>query len=125
MRRYSLPLGLIFLAVTLSGCAGMKARQSVLLPGIQRVWPHIMDDAINSFTVDDTLLQAFNQDIFAGNIPKIGLGWPAIRSMALAGVDAESVSKGVKQSEVQRILMFDKAIHVLSGSSLLKSSTVN
>ncbi len=122
MRSYSLMFGLVFLVVTLSGCAGMKARQSVLLPGMQRVWTPIMVEALGDPTGDGDLIQAFNRDIFAGDITKIGLGWPAVRSMALAEVDGETASKGVKQSEVQRILMFDKAVRVLSGSPLLKAT---
>lgn len=108
-----------------TGCAGLNARQKVLLPTLQMTWEPIREAASRgagllppeSIPVAADTLGAFERALTAGTsegIAHVYSSWVSIRAWAEAGIEdrvtAGEISAGVAGSLKERVRQFHDAL---------------
>lgn len=120
MKRFALGLAAI---VMLAGCAGMKAREHVLLPAMKMAWVGISSDidvGLATLTVDAAAQVRVEQShmalfLDAGDIDGILMvDWRRLRQTAEAGITLRvqrgEIGQGVARSLLERLVMFTRAL---------------
>lgn len=115
------------LALVLSYCAGMKARENVLVPAMKMAWVGISSDidaSISLLTVDAASIVRSKQKLMAdvldaGDIPRIlMLDWRILHGAALIGIILRlkrgEIGPGVAASLRERLRMFTRALEELT-----------
>lgn len=104
-------------ALALVACAGITARQDVLLPAISGAWPAVRAEAVLGDPKVEPSAAAADAALASGDKTKIAaVGWSALQMAAQAGVAAKvtagTVSAGVAESLRERQRQFFGGIKV-------------
>ena len=97
-----------------TNCAGIKVRESALIPAMQTAWPAVSASVSRASQTAATakLLKAMTdaldaQDRFAAK----AVNWPLLKSFAMIGISirlkAKEIGPGVAESLRERVRVFD------------------
>lgn len=111
MKRKALWLGLL-----LAACAGVRARDEVLLPAMQLAWPAVREDADRgaaAASLDPAPIVAFGAALEGGNRLVVAQqDWEAVRRLAIAGiqdrVQRAEITEGVAESLREQVRQFTR-----------------
>lgn len=121
----------VILTVSLVACnqAGKAVRNNVLLPQLRAVFPAIERQAVYG-EVSEEALREFKLSLgveegvlSVGDPLIISLHWPPVKNAAIEGImrklEEEKIGKGVAESLIERINLFDESIKMLNARSSL------
>lgn len=109
LNKHTTILLFIFSSIFLTGCLGTKARDTILLPSLQAVWPEVRIDAMaGTITATDSILTEFDTALATGDSTALLTLWPAIQQSALAGIQAGPAA--LQPSKVERLSNFSTGI---------------
>jgi len=98
-----------------AGCSGVYARQDVLLPAMQQVWPSLREQAARAGAGDAAVESALQQ---ADTAVATGVGlhlvaWQQIDDLVLLDIQQRvmggAISAGVALSQQERLTQFQRA----------------
>lgn len=92
--------------IMLAGCLGTSAREKILLPSLQAVWPAVRIDAVAG-GADSSILSEFDAAMATGDRTILQSLWLVVQPAAVAG-STEPIA--LQPSKLERINNFSLAL---------------
>ena len=104
----------VFLVLGASACALKKVDEKLTFPGMEQIWARIAIDAVLGGASPEGAGE-FSRAIESRNKVEIVTLWPGMKTAAERGIDARTVSDGVKRQLRGRVSEFDAIVKQLEG----------